>query len=136
MIQAHEQARQCVDLTTQYYQMTHPVTLSSLNNLAIILKKNGEYLEAKQTMIAVFEGYCHMLGAQHKHTLIALQNLADIYRLNNEGDTSAKLLEELVELKENMDDKNAVDIIHAKNKLASAYREIGQYEKSEYLLNK
>lgn len=115
--------------------MSHPVCLSSLNNLAIILKKNGEYFEAKQTMIAVFEGYCQMLGAQHDHTLIALQNLADIYRLNQEGDTSAKLLEELVLLKEHMEKKNPVDIISAKNKLASAYRDLGQYEKSEKLLN-
>ena len=86
--------------------MSHPVCLSSLNNLAIILKKNGEYLEAKQTMIAVFEGYCHMLGAQHNHTLISLQNLADVYRLNDEVDTSAKLLKELVDLKESMDDSS------------------------------
>jgi len=122
-------------LTTKYYQMTHPVCLSSLNNLAIILKKNGEYHEAKQTMIAVFEGYCQMLGPQHAHTLVALQNLADIYRLNNEVDTSVKLLEELVELKEYMEEKNPWDLVNSKSKLASAYRDMGLFEKSEELFN-
>lgn len=79
-------------------------------------------------MIAVFEGYCHMLGAQHNHTLISLQNLADVYRLNDEVDTSAKLLEELVELKESMHDVNTVDVISAKSKLAAAYRELNKHD--------
>lgn len=65
MSEANKKARECVDLVFKYYPANHPVSLSSMNNLAIILKKNGELQEAKSIMINVFEGYCSILGSRY-----------------------------------------------------------------------
>lgn len=66
MEEANIIARECVDLVFKYYPSNHPVSLSAMNNLSIILKKNGEFQEAKSIMINVFEGYCSILGARYK----------------------------------------------------------------------
>lgn len=64
MKKANEVSRRCVDLVYKFYSPNHPVSLSAMNNLAIILKKNGELQEAKSIMINVFEGYCTILGSR------------------------------------------------------------------------
>lgn len=72
---------------------------------------------------------------RHKHTLIALQNLANVYRINNELDTAVKLLKELAEFKESEENPSQIDIINVKNDLVGALRELGKYEEAERIIN-
>lgn len=67
--------------------------------------------------------------------MIALQNLANVYRLNDEIDIAAKLLKELVEFKEAEDEKNEIDLISIKTDLVGALRELGKFKEAEKIIN-
>jgi len=109
------------------------VTLSALNNLAIILKKNSEFEAAKTINLAVYSLYSSTLGNSHTHTLIALQNLIDTYKLNNELETALKLLDDLL-ISDNKNLKQ-LDVITLNVQKSTVIREMGKYQMSEQLIN-
>ena len=54
----------------------HPHTLTSVNNLAGLLKAQGKLVEAETLYRRALEGCEQQLGAQHPHTLISVINMA------------------------------------------------------------
>ena len=78
-------------------------------------------------MMCVFEGYVGVLGPHHKHTIIALQNLIDIMKLNGETDTAEKLMRELLELKKSFPEPNKIEILKLEASLSSIVRENQKY---------
>ncbi len=57
----------------------HPDTLASLNNLALLYKKQGRYEEAEPLHIQALEKCRAVLGEDHPDTLGSLNNLAALY---------------------------------------------------------
>jgi Flp pilus assembly protein TadD len=62
----------------------HPDTLSSLNNLAILLKYKGDLAGAEPLLRRVIEARERTLGPEHPDTLRSLNNLANL--LKDKGD--------------------------------------------------
>ena len=58
-----------------------------------------------------------------------------MHRLNNELDTAAKLLKELIEFMESSEESNEIDLISVKARLASTYRELNKDKEAENLIN-
>ena len=50
------------------------------NNLALCLKSKGSYPEAEELYLAVIKTRIDMLGSAHEETIVALHNLAELYR--------------------------------------------------------
>lgn len=58
----------------------HPSTLTSMNNLALVLSEQGQYSEAEALHRQTLELYKRVLGEQHPSTLISINNLASVLR--------------------------------------------------------
>ena len=56
----------------------HPSTLASANNLAMSLKKQGEYSDAEQMLHAAFASCQRVLGPTHPSTLQTASSLEDV----------------------------------------------------------
>ena len=60
---------------------SHPVTLTSLNNLAESLRLQGKYAEAEAKHRQTLKYRETMLGKNHPDTLTSMNNLAVAHRL-------------------------------------------------------
>ena len=78
-----------VDATAAYYRerkmgAEHPSTLSSVNNLALLLKKQGGLAAAKSLYERALKGREAALGPDHPDTLVSVKHLAGL--LMDQGD--------------------------------------------------
>jgi len=55
---------------------SHPDTLSSINNLGLLLKGQGKLSEAESLFRVALEGRRGTLGDTHPDTLVSINNLA------------------------------------------------------------
>ncbi|MDP7572015.1 MAG: tetratricopeptide repeat protein, partial [Myxococcota bacterium] len=56
----------------------HPDTLSSINNLGLLLHAQGKHAEAETLLGEALEGRRRTLGDEHPHTLISIKNLGSL----------------------------------------------------------
>lgn len=88
-------------------------------------------------MISVFEGYRHLLGPTHKHTLISLQNLAEVYKKNDEHDYAAKIYNELLQVWESgTAEANRAQMCLVKGRLAFSLSILGKNQEALDLVQK
>ena len=75
----------------------HPATFSTMNDLAILYRKQLLYNEVENLLIEPVKGRCHKLGDTHTHTLESLENLIALYQAWNKPEKAkawrAKLLQ-------------------------------------------
>ena len=69
--------------------LEHPDTLSSVNNLGILLSDKGDYAEAEEMHRRALTGREKVLGPNHPDTLSTINNLGSL--LNAKGDLPAAL---------------------------------------------
>ena len=67
----------------------HPATMTTMNNLALILGEQGDYAGARRLQERVLEISTHRLGDDHPDTLTAMNNLA--LTLFNQGELKATI---------------------------------------------
>ncbi|KAK4220475.1 kinesin light chain 1, partial [Podospora fimiseda] len=68
--------RQVLQLYEKVLGKEHPHTLTSMNNLALVLDKLGKYEEAEKMHRQVLQLREKVLGKEHPHTLASMNNLA------------------------------------------------------------
>jgi tetratricopeptide (TPR) repeat protein len=73
-----------LDVRNQSLGSEHPKTLSSMNNLGVLLSDKGDYDGAEALYRRVFAGYKKVLGADHPDTLASMNNLGVL--LSDKGD--------------------------------------------------
>ena len=56
------------------------MTATARNNLALCLKAKGDYEEAETTYLQSIEVRAKALGPAHEDTVVAMHNLAELYR--------------------------------------------------------
>ena len=56
----------------------HPDTLTSVNNLGLVLDSQGKYEEAEAMHRRALEGYEKVLGREHPDTLTSVSNLGNV----------------------------------------------------------
>merc|ERR1712217_432207 len=72
---------------------THPDTLTSLNNLAMLLKAKGQHQEAEPLLRRTLEGCEATLGPTHPGTLTSLNNLAILLKAMGKAQEAESLLQ-------------------------------------------
>src|SRR2546423_1842602 len=70
-----------------------PSTLTSVNNLALVLRDQGKYEEAEQVHRRALEGYEKSLGREHPSTLTSVYCLAYLYHQCKRYDAASELYE-------------------------------------------
>jgi Flp pilus assembly protein TadD len=71
-----ETYRQTLELRRKVLGLEHPDTLASMNNLALALNRQGEYVEAEEMHRQTLELRRKVLGLEHPDTLASMNNLA------------------------------------------------------------
>jgi len=77
-IRAESTLHEAIVIRKKELGANHPNTLTSVSNLALVLKKQGRYQEAELMNRRVLEVWEKELGANHPDTLISVSNLASV----------------------------------------------------------
>ncbi|KAK4220997.1 Tetratricopeptide repeat-domain-containing protein [Podospora fimiseda] len=75
--------RQALQLREKVLCKEHPSTLTSMNNLALVLGSQGKYEEAEKMHRQALQLFEKVLGKKHSSTLSSMRNLAGV--LNDQG---------------------------------------------------
>ncbi len=111
----------------------HPDTLTSVNNLAEILRSKGDYAGAEPLCRRALEGKERVLGKEHPSTLNSANNLAGL--LDSKGDSvgAEPLYRCVLEGSERVLGKDHPSTLNIANNLAGLLKRKGDYAGSERL---
>ena len=111
----------------------HPDTLTSVNNLALLLRRTGRYDEAEPLYRRALEARERTLGNEHPDTLISVNNLAVL--LDNKGryDEAEPLYRRALEASERTLGNEHPDTLISVNNLAALLDKKGRYDEAEPL---
>ncbi|RKL04917.1 hypothetical protein BFJ70_g17166 [Fusarium oxysporum] len=109
----------------------HPDTLSSMNNLALVLRKIGKYEEAEKMHRETLEAREKVLGKEHPSTLSSMNNLALVLGNMGEYEEAEKMHRETLELKEKVLGKEHPSTLSSMNNLALVLGNMGEYKEAE-----
>ena len=76
----------------------HPDTLTSMNNLAEILRAQNKLDDARKILEQVLEISRRILGDEHPHTFKSMNNLSLIYQALGDSDGARKIQEQVLEI--------------------------------------
>ncbi|KAH6989834.1 putative kinesin [Ilyonectria destructans] len=74
--EAEQIKRRALDASEKVLGREHPSTLTSISNLALVLRYQGKYKEAEQINRRALDAREKVLGRQHPDTLTSISNLA------------------------------------------------------------
>jgi tetratricopeptide (TPR) repeat protein len=108
----------------------HPDTLTSVSNLALVLKDQGKYDEAEKLNRRALEGSEKELGVQHPDTLTSVSNLAMVLQDQGKYDEAEKLNRRALEGREKEPGVQHLDTLTATYCLAYLLHKRKQYEEA------
>jgi tetratricopeptide (TPR) repeat protein len=111
----------------------HPDTLRSMNNLALVLSRQGNYKEAEPIHRQVLALYGTVLGKEHPDTLTSMNNLAEVLSSQGSYKEAERIHRQALTLKETVLGKEHPDTLTIMNNLASVFRDRGKYEAAEQM---
>jgi tetratricopeptide (TPR) repeat protein len=125
--EAEQMYRQTLELGEKVLGLEHPDTLTSMNNLAVVLRSQGKYAEAKQMHRQELELREKVLGLEHPHTLTSMNNLAVV--LHNQGKyaEAEQMHRQVLELREKVLGQEHPDTLNSMNNLAEVLDDQGKY---------
>ena len=109
----------------------HPSTLSSMNNLAVVLSDQGKYEQAEDMSRQALGLRETVLGKEHPSTLTSMNNLASV--LSNQGkyEQAEEMHRQALRLSEMVLGKEHPSTLTSMNNLASVLSNQGIYEQAE-----
>ncbi len=120
----------------QHLGATHPMTASSLNNLATLYYQQGKYEKAELLLVRALAIREQLLGTEHPDTAISLNSLAALYQAQGKYEQAEPLLQRVLAINEQrlgaMHPLTAIGL----NNLAAIYYTQGKYEQAEPLLKR
>ncbi|KAF2470888.1 TPR-like protein [Lindgomyces ingoldianus] len=111
----------------------HPDTLSSLNNLGLVLDWQGRYGEACAIHQRGLEAKGRVLGAEHPDTLTSMGNLASTYRNQGRWKEAEGLEVQVLDTSQRVLGEEHPDTLTSMANLASTYRNQGRWREAEEL---
>ena len=103
----------------------HPVTLASVNNLAICLKARGQMKEPETLYRRALEARERTLGAEHPDTLGSVNNLANCCSDMGQLKDAEALYRRALEAQERTLGADHPDTLRSVNNLANCYSDMG-----------
>ncbi|KAI1439348.1 hypothetical protein F5Y02DRAFT_424116, partial [Annulohypoxylon stygium] len=131
--EAEQMYQQTLELNEQVLGKEHPSTLSSMNNLALVLDSQGKYEEAEQMHRQILELKERVLGRKHPSTLSSMNNLALVLRRQGKYEEAEQMHRQTLELKERVLGRENPDTLGSMNNLAEVFRSQGKYEEAEQM---
>ncbi|KAJ5688706.1 hypothetical protein N7462_003098 [Penicillium macrosclerotiorum] len=110
-----------------------PHTLSSMDNLAEVLRHQGEYREAEQMHQKTLELKIKLLDESHVDTLTSMANLASTYRNQGRWEEAEKLEVQVLETRKTKLGADHPDTLMSIANLASTYQSQGRWEEAKQL---
>ncbi|MGK3742042.1 MAG: tetratricopeptide (TPR) repeat protein [Bacillariaceae sp.] len=77
------------------YNVDHPATASAMNNVGLMQKLLGNFIEARQHYVAAMRIYATVCGRDHASYAMTLHNLGNLNKTQVHFDTSLKATERL-----------------------------------------
>jgi tetratricopeptide (TPR) repeat protein/nucleoside phosphorylase len=108
----------------------HPLTATSLNNLADLYRATGQYEQALPLSQRALEIWERVLGTDHPSTATSLNNLAALYDSTGQYEQALPLYERALEITERVLGKDHPSTATSLNNLAALYDSTGQYEQA------
>jgi len=110
-----------------------PLTLHSLNNMALVLMDQGNTAESEKMLREAVEGNTRVLGPDDPETLRAMSNLGNLYRDEGKFSEAEPLLRSAVERSRHVHGDDHRDTLIAINSLATLFAHQGKFGEAEPL---
>ncbi len=111
----------------------HPNTLSSVNNLAELLRSKGDYAGAELLIRRALEGCERVLGPSHPDTLTSMNNLAGLLESKGDYAGAEPLCRRVLEARERVLGPEHPNTLTSVNNLALLLERKGDYAGAEVL---
>lgn len=109
----------------------HHATLTSMNNLALVLSHQGKYELAEEMHRRVLGLRETTLGEEHPDTLMSMNNLANVLSRRGKYEQAEKMHKRVLDLRETVLGKEHLDTLKSMNSLANALSDLGKYNQAE-----
>jgi tetratricopeptide (TPR) repeat protein len=128
-----EAARLALAALERVLGLEHPDTLSSVNNLAALLRTQGKYAEAEPLRQRALEAQERVLGSEHPYTLTSVNNLAILLEGQGKYGEAEPLFRRALEAQERVLGAEHPDTLTSVNNLAGLLDAQGKYQEAEPL---
>ena len=115
----------------KFLGVEHPNTLTSMNNLALVLNRQGKYEEAEEIHRQTLALRETVLGKEHPNTLGSMNNLALVLNRQGKYEEAEEIHRQTLALKETVLGKEHPDTLTSMNNLALVLNRQGKYEEAE-----
>jgi tetratricopeptide (TPR) repeat protein len=129
--EAEEMDRGALEAREAALGAEHPNTLTSLSNLALVLRLQGKYEQAENMNRRALEGREKVLGKEHLDTLMSLNNLAAMLQSQGKYEQAENMNRRALEGREKVLGKEHPDTLMSLNNLAAMLQSQGKYEQAE-----
>jgi tetratricopeptide (TPR) repeat protein len=117
--------------TSELAGAEHPSTLTSMNNLAEVLRNQGKYEQAEEMHRQVLRLKEAVLGKKHPKTLTSMNNLAGVLGDQGKYGQAEEMHRQELGLCETVLGKEHPDTLTSMNNLAEVLGDQGKYEQAE-----
>ncbi|KAK3352633.1 hypothetical protein B0T25DRAFT_189556 [Lasiosphaeria hispida] len=131
--EAEQMHRQALQLYEKMLGKEHPSTLSSMNNLALVLDSQGKYEEAEQMHRQALQLMEKMLGKEHPSTLSSMNNLALVLKSQGKYEEAEQMHRQALQLREKVLGKEHPETLRSMSNLALVLNSQGRYEEAEQM---
>ena len=112
----------------------HLSTLTSINNLALVLESQGKYDEAEAILRQMLASTESILGKEHPDTLTSMNNLAGVLQSQGKYDEAEAILRQTLASTESILGKEHPDTLTSMNNLAGVLQSQGKYDEAISLM--
>ncbi|KAK8071888.1 HET-domain-containing protein [Apiospora saccharicola] len=130
---AERLCRPALELSKKVLGREHPITLDSINALALVLNNQGNHKEAALTQRQALEGYKSVLGEGHPRTLESMNNLANVLDRQGKYEEAEQMHRQTLELRKKVLGQEHPNTLGSMNNLAESLRQQGKYEEAEQM---
>ena len=131
--QAEAHVARALELRRRQLGETHPDTLTSMNDLAVLYRHQGKYADAEGLHRGVLAARRRVLGPEHRDTLASMHDLAMLYQSQTKY-TEAEALElQALAIRRRVLGDDHADTLASRSILAGIYLDSGRPQLAEPL---
>ena len=128
---ARELLEQVIRIRETTQPKTHPDTLRTMSNLALVLDSQGKYADAEAMNRQTLEIMEEVLGKTYPDTLVTMSNLALVLDSQGKYADAEAMNRQTLEIKEEVLGKTHPDTLVTMNNLAEVLKRQGKYADAE-----
>lgn len=131
--EGEEQLDLALETRTRVLGAEHPDTLTSMNDLGLVLRMQGQLFEAEQLYRQALSIQLPTLGKEHPDTLITLNNIANVLRSQKKILQAEPIYEEVLEIRRRVLGEEDPDTLTSRSNLTSVLIANGMLAEAERL---